>query len=182
MRSLFDVAVDRDRLGNHPAQPSIFPDQEVPIVRLDREGRRELLPMRWGFPKVQKSYITNARNLASPYWRNWLKPAFRCLVPVTAFSEYHSTERFAGRKAAVWFALDEARTPFASAGLWRPWSGERKKRETGEFRLFTFLTAEANSVVRPIHPKAMPVIVAPEDYETWLSAPPDEALAAAAVA
>ena len=85
-------------------------------MRLDREGRRELLPMRWGFPKVQKSYVTNARKLSSPYWRNWLKPGFRCLVPVTAFSEYHPTERYEGRKPAVWFALDEARRPSPSLG------------------------------------------------------------------
>ncbi len=38
--------------------------------------------------------------------------------------------------------------------------------------LFAFLTTEANGVVGPIHPKAMPVILTSEDeIETWMSAP-----------
>ena len=31
-----------------------------------------------------------------------------------------------------------------------------------------FLTTEANGVVAPIHPKAMPVILQSDDYERWL--------------
>ena len=48
----------------------------------------------------------------------------------------------------------------------------------GEHELFGFLTTEANAVVKPIHPKAMPVILTtPGEVETWLTAPMDEALA-----
>ena len=37
--------------------------------------------------------------------------------------------------------------------------------------LYAFLTCEPNSVVAPIHPKAMPVILTkPEEWEAWLSA------------
>jgi putative SOS response-associated peptidase YedK len=43
--------------------------------------------------------------------------------------------------------------------------------------VFSFLTTEANAEVAPVHPKAMPVILTkPEELETWLSAPPEEAL------
>ena len=43
--------------------------------------------------------------------------------------------------------------------------------------LFAFLTTEANADVRPIHPKAMPVILTrPEEWETWLTAPAPVAL------
>jgi hypothetical protein len=38
------------------------------------------------------------------------------------------------------------------------WTGERKG-ETGEHRLFAFLTTESNDVVRPVHAKAMPVLL-----------------------
>jgi putative SOS response-associated peptidase YedK len=31
-----------------------------------------------------------------------------------------------------------------------------------------FLTCEPNSVVRAVHPKAMPVILDPRQYEVWL--------------
>ena len=34
-------------------------------------------------------YVTNVRNLRSPFWRSMLTtPTRRCLVPVTAFSEF----------------------------------------------------------------------------------------------
>jgi putative SOS response-associated peptidase YedK len=31
--------------------------------------------------------VTNIRNVDSAHWLAWLKPEFRCLVPVTSFSE-----------------------------------------------------------------------------------------------
>lgn len=46
-----------------------------------------------------------------------------------------------------------------------------------EHRLFSFLTCEANAIVAPIHPKAMPVILTTQDeIDTWLTAPAEVAL------
>ena len=42
-------------------------------------------------------------------------------------------------------------------------------------KLFAFLTCEPNPLVAPLHPKAMPVILHPEDYATWLTADWEEA-------
>jgi putative SOS response-associated peptidase YedK len=43
--------------------------------------------------------------------------------------------------------------------------------------LFAFLTTEANKEVAAIHPKATPVVFAtPDEVETWLTAPIEEAL------
>jgi len=43
--------------------------------------------------------------------------------------------------------------------------------------LSAFLTTEPNAEVGAIHPKAMPVVLTtPEEVETWMTAPPDEAL------
>ena len=165
-----------DRLGNQPILPAVFPDMEAPVCRHTKDGKdRELVTMRWGFPKVRGPYVTNARNLRSSYWKGWFDDTrFRCLVPANSFAEYHPTEKTPeGHKAATWFCLegDEPRPPFMFAGLWRPWDGERKKSEVGKFSLFTILTTEANELVAPIHPKAMPVVLDPDDYETWMSAP-----------
>lgn len=44
--------------------------------------------------------------------------------------------------------------------------------------LYGFLTTEANETIGAIHPKAMPVILTePDEWETWLTAPFDEAKA-----
>jgi putative SOS response-associated peptidase YedK len=174
MRRLFQIA--RDLTGNLPPLPAVYPDMMAPIVCTAHDGARELCTMRWGFPpppNLGKAPVTNVRNLKSPYWRGWLKAEWRCLVPATSFCEWTD----ARPKVTHWFALDESRPLFAFAGIWRLWSGERKG-ESGEHRLFAFLTAEANEIVRPVHAKAMPVLLtAAEEWDTWLSGSIDEAIA-----
>lgn len=167
-----------DTTGNLPPMPAVFPDYAAPVVRNDGAGGRELTLMRWGFPpppNLGTQPVTNVRNTRSPYWRGWLKPEWRVVVPATSFSEYEDTNP---KKTPVWFALDESRPLFCFAGIWRLWTGTRKKAEGEmEHRLFSFLTCEPNGVVGPIHPKAMPVILTSEDeIDTWLTAPAEVAL------
>jgi putative SOS response-associated peptidase YedK len=170
--------VTRDNVGNLPPLPGIFPDSLAPVVRTDRDGERELLMMRWGFPpppNLGTRPVTNVRNVKSPYWRGWLKAEYRCLVPVTSFCEYTDSQP----KVPHWFALDHSRPLFAFAGIWRPWTGTRGTRAApadGEHLLYSFLTTESNEVVRPVHAKAMPVILTAEQFDTWLQAPVEEAL------
>ena len=155
----------------------VYPDRMAPVVHLDGDGTRELSLMRWGFPpppKVGTRPVTNVRNVKSSFWRHWLKPEFRCLVPATAFCEWTDSRP----KIQHWFSLaDGSSQPvFALAGIWRPWTGTRKG-ETREHRLFSFLTCEPNDVVRPIHAKAMPVILADEEaWDAWLTGSVEEAL------
>ena len=47
----------------------------------------------------------------------------------------------------------------------------------GEHELFGFLTTEANAMIAPIHPKAMPVILTTtEEFDLWLEGETVEAL------
>ena len=84
------------------------------------------------------------------------------------------------RKTPIWFALGQDR-PLAFAGLWTPWRGIRGPKSApveGHHELFGFLTTEANAIVAPIHPKAMPVILTtPTEFERWLEADTVDALA-----
>ncbi len=167
----------RDRTANQPPLPAIFPDQLAPVVGTSKEGAREMVMMRWGFPPVGGGTrpVTNIRNLKSSYWRGWLEqPRFRCVVPVTSFCEYTDTSP----KIANWFALSDERPLFCFAGMWRPWSGVRAK-EDGTHLLFAFLTTDANELVAPIHAKAMPVMLTGDEIDTWLEAPTEEALSLA---
>lgn len=189
-------------VGNLAPQPGIYPDQIAPVVR-NVEGERELAMLRWGMPSSQKALLdaakrraqkleakgqevdfkelvrlepdrgtTNIRRTESAHWRRWLGVEHRCVVPLTSFSE-HSKDH----GGDVWFAADETRPLMFFAGLWTRWTSVRKVKE-GEVsaELYGFLTTEPNDVVRPIHPKAMPVILTTADeVDTWLRAPWDEA-------
>ena len=140
-------------------------------------GERSLDLLRWGFPpppNLGSRPVTNVRNTASSYWRPWLAQGFRCLVPATSFCEYTDSLP----KVPHWFALDDSRPLFAFAGIWRPWTGERKK-ETREHLLYAILTTAANDVVRPIHAKAMPVILTRENWDSWLDGESEQALSLA---
>ncbi len=167
----------RDRTGNQPPLPAIFPDQLAPVVRTAPDGVREALNMRWGFPPPAsgKRPVTNVRNLSSGFWRGWLDdPRFRCIVPATSFVEYTD----ATPKVAHWFALGDDRPLFAFAGIWRPWTGVRGKQE-GEHQLFAILTTAANELTAPIHAQAMPVMLTGADLDTWLDGDSQHALALA---
>jgi putative SOS response-associated peptidase YedK len=81
------------------------------------------------------------------------------------------------KRLRFWCARTDRSQPL---GIWRLWIGVRGTNVQpveGEHLLYSFLTSEPNDVVGPIHPKAMPVLLTPpEEYETWLTAPPEEAL------
>lgn len=181
IRALFDDI--KDNTGNLPALEGIYPDTAAPIVRKGPDGL-ELTTARWGMPSPQFALkgkrtdkgITNIRNTASPHWRRWLGPDCRCVVPFTAFSEY--TTGPDGKKSLVWFAQNAERPLMFFAGIWTRWTSVRKLKE-GETTndIFGFLTCEPNSVVEPVHPKAMPVILdGMEAVDIWLHAPTPEAL------
>jgi putative SOS response-associated peptidase YedK len=178
IRDLF--AVKHDHAGNLPPLPAIFPDQMAPIVRVGADGERELVMARWGMPGPPQfggQPVTNIRNAKSPHWRGWLGTRFRCVVPATSFCEYEDTRP---HKTPVWFALAEDRPLFALAGLWTSWRGVRGSKSApveGDHQLFGFLTTDANPIVAPIHPKAMPVILTTHaEVDRWLTAETPEAL------
>ena len=176
MRRLFDVA----ELPNFPPSYRIAPTDPAPIVRLAKPAdgvmtedapKRELVLARWSLvPHWSKTttlrYTTfNARGeeLAD-------KPLFReafhrrrCLVPADGF--YERLPLPDGGKQYYRVALKED-GPFAFAGLWELW---RSPDGEESHLTFTIITTQANDLVAELHPKKrMPVILAPEDYESWL--------------
>src|SRR5215475_11295042 len=170
--------------------PAVFPDQRAPIIRRKpgAADEREMVAARWGMPtppsllkpgQIDRG-VTNIRNTSSAHWRGWLKPANRCLVPATSFCEPTDLTGPDGKKIWTWFALSDDRPLFAFAGLWCTWRGVRgtkKAPDEGEHQLFGFLTTMPNNVVRPVHSKAMPVVLTtPEECDAWLTADPTEAL------
>ena len=138
----------------------VAPGKYAPVIT--GEARMRMIPARWGFPPppsaVGNRLVTNVRNLESPFWIGTLRhPELRCLVPVTRFQEWSGEK---GSKRQHWFEVP-SQPVFAFAGIWR---------DDGEMRSFAFLTTEPNALIAPVHPKAMPLILHPEDHHVWLSA------------
>lgn len=135
------------------------------------DGARHLEVMNWGFPPPAgvKGPVVNARNLRSPFWHAALSmPERRCLVPATAFSEWDITPNpVTGKRQIRWFDVP-SEPIFAMAGVWRPTEGDP---------VYAFCTCAPNPLVAPVHPKAMPVILHPMDYDRWLGGNYDEACA-----
>ncbi len=158
----------------------IFPDRLAPIVRRV-EGKPTWMPARWGFPPpptvTSKAPVTNTRNLSSAYWRPFLGPAHRCLVPFEAFAEYEPVRADGGRRREVWFRVTGGR-PAALAGVWCEWEGRRgtvKDPVDGRHLLFSFLTCQPGDLIRPYHEKAQPVVlIGRQAMEYWLDAPSSE--------
>jgi putative SOS response-associated peptidase YedK len=86
----------------------------------------------------------------------------RCLIPADGFYEWHAEGK---RKQPYLFRrVDEK--PMAFAGLWEKWN---------DIETCTIITIGPNAVMDPVHDR-MPVILAPNDYQAWFDAAPDDAL------
>ena len=91
----------------------------------------------------------------------------RCILPVDGFFEWKAIK---GQKAKQPYAIAmKDGSPFGLGGLWENW----KDPTSGEWiRTFAIITTDANEMVAEIHDR-MPLIIAPRDYERWLSDDPD---------
>jgi putative SOS response-associated peptidase YedK len=150
------------------ARYNIAPMQDVPIIRRNAAGERELVQVRWGLvprwakdPSIGNRMINaRAETLADkPSFRTGLK-RHRCLLPADGFYEWKQTA--SGAKQPLHIGMKDA-APFALAGLFERWlSPEGEVLDT-----CTIITTQANALLAPLHDR-MPVIVAPVAYDRWL--------------
>ena len=140
------------------------------VIR-EQDGTRAWDVMSWDVLGGQAKWkMTNVRQLGLPQWRKLAeKPENRCLVPLTEFCEFTPEKHDLGDgkpplKGEMWFQVVD-QPVFAVACFWQP---------TKEGNGFTMATCEPNSLVAPIHPKAMITILAPDDVDTWLRGSYDE--------
>jgi putative SOS response-associated peptidase YedK len=162
---------------DHPpawsARYNVAPMQNVPIVRLNAAGGRELVQVRWGLvprwardPSIGSKMI-NARGetvASKPSFRTAYR-RHRCLLPADGFYEWMTAAD--QHKQPILIAMKDGHV-FGFAGLY-----ERRLAPDGEpLDTCTILTTAANDLLRPLHDR-MPVIVPPGQYARWLD--PEEA-------
>ena len=155
-------------LGGYALRYNLAPSEPAPVIRLSRDGtERSLDLLQWGLvpfwaddPKVGYKMI-NARSETAAE-----KPAYRraferrrCVVPADGFYEWQKLHR--AKQPYLIRRIDG--DPMIFAGLWDRWRGQADE----PVDTFTILTTAANDQLRPLHDR-MPVILEPEDVESWL--------------
>lgn len=147
-----------------------YPLSQVPVVRLDDAGERELAAAEWGFlpgwwkpsDKTPKRATFQRKCFNARSEEVDVKPTYReafrrrrCLMPAGEFFELGHG-----------FHLAERQT-FAFAGLWDQW----RDADGEAVETCTMLTTEPNEAVAAVGHNRMPVVFTGEDeYSRWLDA------------
>lgn len=159
------------RFNEGPLQ--VHPKEPGSVIRL-QDGDRVLEQMTWGFPvslaskrdpkiKLKPKPVNNARfDKLGTFWKRWaVDPRNRCLIPTSRFAEAVG-ER--GRMTETWLSVTD-QPVFAWAGLWT------ESVEWGA--VYTGVMTENCIELADIHDRS-PVILDPQDWDTWLHATLDE--------
>jgi len=164
--------VPRYNIAPTQLAPVIFQDGRQPAVKLMRWG---LIPC-WAKDESSDGILVNARveTLAN---RAAFRESFkrrRCLVPADGFYEWKERE---GQRQPFRVVLRSGE-PFCFAGLWDRWIrpsasehavASQAGAPSGEtIESFTIITRAANAAVAHLHNR-MPVILAPEQFTSWLA-------------
>jgi putative SOS response-associated peptidase YedK len=153
---------------------NVAPGQFMPVVTPNAEGKNELTVMKWGMVPVwakddKVGYkLINARSeeaFDKPTWRGPLK-SHRCLIPATGFYEWRKTD---GKTKQPFFIRPADQELFAFAGIYSTW----KSPEGFELQSYSIMTTAPNREMAAIHDR-MPVILHPEDEDSWLLSSPND--------
>jgi putative SOS response-associated peptidase YedK len=149
---LYRLTLDTPARNTQPRY-NICPATNIDAV-IEREGRRELLPMRWGLIpswwskplKEMKVATFNARveTLAEkPVFREAFKRT-RCLIPASGYYEWQDTPE--GKQPYYFTRRDEQ--PITIAGLWDAW---RDKQAGQTVKSCAMVITDANEFVGEVH-------------------------------
>ena len=157
----FEEFTERPRFNLAPSQP-------IPVVRLDRDGKRVVAPVRWGLipswsktlPKVQPINARSETAATSGMFKQALNRR-RCIIPADGFYEWKKLDPKTKQPMFIHFPDDRL---FGFAGLWERW---RDPATDTLVDTTTILTTTPNDLMKDIHDR-MPVILKPDDYGRWL--------------
>lgn len=148
---------------------NLRPTEPAWIVARRRDGTVRTISARWwcqreGSGAFETRYPTFNARVETMHqrtlWPQLLKQGQRCLMPVDSFYEWPVK----GKGLPPVEIFVKGRRPYALAGIWsRYYEGDETKYS------FATFTTEPNEFMRPIHEKAMPVILEELDVQRrWL--------------
>lgn len=149
---------------------NLAPTDTVDVIRLDKEGKRELLPMRWGLipgwwkksvKEVPGTFNARAESIRDkPMFRGAFKER-RCIIPASGFYEWTGSKT---QRKPHFFTLADGSPVMGFAGLWERW----RDRASGEAILScTIIVCDADQWMERYHDR-MPVILQDKDLDGWL--------------
>ena len=141
----------------------VRPTNVVPVIAPNKDGKRTVFPMRWGFRIPGRSLVVNARTETAavrPTFRESWKQ-HRCVIPASWYFEWEHLDAPGGKtKTGDKFAIQpRGQSVTWLCGLYRMEDG---------FPAFTVLTREPSDDVRRIHDR-MPLILPEEMTDAWIS-------------
>ena len=169
---------------------NVAPTQDLPVVRLNSEGKRAITKMRWGLvPFWAKDVKIGAKMINARSETIATQPAFReafktrhCLVLADGFYEWNTRVKVpkGGTKQPYRIVIgDRSRArPFAFAGLWERWRDRAADKDAPPIDTFTIITTDAAPAIAHIHERMPVMLNRREDFEAWLDAektPPAQA-------
>ncbi|HOY76162.1 MAG TPA: SOS response-associated peptidase family protein [Hyphomonadaceae bacterium] len=147
--------------------PVIFatPMRSARIIRLDEAGKRESVPMRWGFSKPgATSFKPDHMHARSETVDS--RPTFaesfaerRGILMIDTFNE---GEEQPNGKTRQWVIRPKDRKPVALAVIWKEWEGD-----AGAVPCFIQITVPANATISKITDR-MPAVLQENDWPVWL--------------
>ena len=167
---LYRLTLDQTPV-NTRARYNVCPTTTIDTI-IAPEGNRQLVPMRWGLVpswwskslKELKLATFNARAetvAEKPMFRSAFKRT-RCLIPVSGYYEWQTTPE---GKQPWYFTARDGSPALTIAGLWDEWH-DKASGET--LKSCTMIITEPNDFVAEVHDR-MPVLLAENDFDLWLS-------------
>ena len=167
--ALYRLTLDQPAV-NTRARYNVCPTTTIDTV-VGTNGKRQLVPMRWGLIPSWWSKPIRELKLATfnaraetvaekPFFRGTFKRN-RCLIPLSGYYEWQDTP---GGKQPWYFTARDGSPALTVAGLWDEWENP----ETGRpFKSCTMIICGPNKFVAEVHDR-MPVLLAERDFEPWL--------------
>jgi putative SOS response-associated peptidase YedK len=163
---LYRLTLDQPARNTQPRY-NVCPTTTIDTI-VSSEGKRALVPMRWGLipywwnkPLKEMRLATFNARAETVATKPMFRDAFnskRCLIPASGYYEWSGVP---GNKQPYYFTRRDGQ-PITFAGLWSNW----KDKEAGNNLLSCTVITEPNKLAAEVHDR-MPVVLEAKDFEQW---------------